>query len=153
MEARKSEKVNAQEQKERREQMTIPEINWVNERAKCSLAQMFEQLKADVQSDIDARSKLLPQNTGFEFKLISSQQNRFAALKEDAHDTFANRSIVFVLENSAIKVLDGANKGAEIMKATITFNDFGECKFMVNEKERESWQLRRDALEHLFFIA
>lgn len=133
--------------------MTIPEINWVNERAKCSLAQMFEQLKADVQSDIDARSKLLPQNTGFEFKLISSQQNRFAALKEDAHDTFANRSIVFVLENSAIKVLDGANKGAEIMKATITFNDFGECKFMVNEKERESWQLRRDALEHLFFIA
>jgi hypothetical protein len=126
-------------------------MNWVNERAKCSLGQMFEQLKADVQSDIDARNKCFAQNVGFSFKMISSQSNRFAVLKDYANETFANRSILFMLDSRGIKVTNPANNNAEILNATITFNDLGECRFKVNGKERESWQLRKEALEDLFF--
>ncbi len=129
----------------------MPEINWVNERSKCSLAQMFEQLKADIQNDIAERNKQIGQNPGYEFKIGAIQSNRFTVLREDAHDSFAHRSVVFVLEPNRIKVLDGTRSLAEILSTTITFNDLGECRFKVGGREREPWQFRKETLEDLFF--
>jgi hypothetical protein len=34
---------------------------------------------------------------------------------------------------------------------TLSFNDGGECRLNVQEKERELWQVRRMALEELLF--
>lgn len=129
----------------------MPEINWVNERFKCSLVQMFEQLKADIGSDVDERNKQLPPNSGFKFQLGGVQGNRFSVIREDTYEHFAHRSVVFVLEQNKIRALEGTNRLAELMSATITFNDLGECRFKVNGKERESWQFRKETLENLFF--
>ena len=130
----------------------MPEIDWVNERAKCSLGQMFERLKTEIAADIEGMNKLIPKHYGFEYKMVNSgRPDRFAVLKDHSAEPFLNRSILFVVEKSAVKVIDTADNNAEKLSATITFNDLGECKFKVGGKERESWQLRKEALEDLFF--
>jgi hypothetical protein len=43
------------------------------------------------------------------------------------------------------------DNGDKMFEVTLAFNDEGECKLNVNEKERDLWQVRRMALEELLF--
>jgi hypothetical protein len=43
------------------------------------------------------------------------------------------------------------DNGNKMFEVTLTFNDEGECRLNVNEKERDWWQVRRMALEELLF--
>jgi hypothetical protein len=43
------------------------------------------------------------------------------------------------------------NEGEKMFEITLTFTDKGECKLIVNNEERESWRVRRMALEDLMF--
>ena len=38
-----------------------------------------------------------------------------------------------------------------MFEVTLTFADEGECRLNVNGEDREFWQVRRMALEELFF--
>ena len=39
----------------------------------------------------------------------------------------------------------------ERFAVTLTFNDEGDCRLHVDERERDLWQVRRMALEELLF--
>jgi hypothetical protein len=43
------------------------------------------------------------------------------------------------------------SRGKEMFDVTLIFDDEGECKLKVQEKEREFCQVRRMALEELLF--
>jgi hypothetical protein len=60
-----------------------------------------------------------------------------------------HKSVIFSLAEHAILVRD--HKGKEIFEVTLTFNDEGECRLNVKDKERDLWQVRRMALEELLF--
>lgn len=70
------------------------------------------------------------------FKVLSAVENRQIGVK-------------FSLGDKAITVTD--THGNTIFEATITLNDEGECRLKINGLERETWQVRRTALERLFF--
>jgi len=121
------------------------EKDWVAARSLCSLPNVFKELRLQSEEDVKARNALRPNNSPYEFSVIENG-DEFAVVLE-AKDT--NRSVIFSLADRAIRIRD--SRGKEMFDVTLTFNDEGECKLNVQEKERELWQVRRMALEELLF--
>lgn len=120
-------------------------FDWVTARSLCSLPNVFRQLRLQVEEDVKTRNALRPNNSPYEFA-VAENGDEFTVLLEakDAH-----RSVIFSLADHAIIVRD--YKGKEMFGVTLTFNDQGDCRLTVEEKERDLWQVRRMALEGLLF--
>jgi hypothetical protein len=118
---------------------------WVAERSACALPRVFKTLKSEVEEDVRARNALRPNHAPYEFCVEESGNNFSVVL--DAIDL--RRSITFCLEDHAISVLDSSGNLA--FEITLNFNDDGKCVMKAKQENRESWQLRRMALEDLLF--
>jgi hypothetical protein len=122
-----------------------PKFDWVTQRSQCSFPAIFKDLKLKVEDDVKTRNGLRPGNAPYEFSVTDGGNDVTVLLKAgDFH-----KSVLFSLAEHAIVVKDDA--GNKVFEVTLTFNDQGECKLHVDEKEVELWQLRRMALEDLFF--
>jgi len=124
---------------------TPQKLDWVRERNACSVRAVFYSLKQDVQEDARKRNEQLPASNHYRFD-VTSHETAFTVI------TMSNdrpKSVVFRLRDKVISVEDG--HGTIIFEAGITLNDQGRCLLQVDGKECESWQVRRKALEELFF--
>ena len=123
----------------------MSKFDWVTERCLCSLPNVFKALRLQVEEDVKTRNALRPNNSPYEFS-VAENGGDFTVLLEakDVH-----RSVIFSLAEHAILVRD--DKGNQMFQVTLTFNDEGECRLIVNEEERDLWQVRRMALEELLF--
>ena len=120
-------------------------FDWVTARSLCSLPNVFKELRLQVEEDVKTRNALRPNNSPYEF-LVAANGDEFTVLLEakDVH-----RSVIFSLGDRAILVRD--YKGKEMFEVTLTFDDQGDCRLTVEEKDRDLWQVRRMALEGLLF--
>lgn len=125
---------------------TTGNFSWIRERHKCSVRAVFAQLQLDVDQDVKERNELRS-HQGYEFHVVASD-SAFAVVLDDLQ-TGAGDSVEFSRDGSVIVVKDA--KRSEMLRASLTLNDDGECVFLVNNEERNSWQLRKMALEKLFF--
>ncbi len=91
------------------------------------------------------RNGLRPNNAPYEF-LVTDKGDTFTVLLK-AGDF--QQSVIFSLAEHAIVVKD--DTGNTMFEITLAFTDQGECRLHVNDKELESWQVRRMALEELLF--
>ena len=123
----------------------VPRFDWVTMRSSCSLPKIFKELRLEVEEDIKTRNALRPNNSPYEFS-VSEKGQDFTVLL-DAKDL--KQSVTFSLADHAILVRD--DKGNQVLEMTLKFDDHGECKLYVNGQERESWQVRRMALEDIMF--
>jgi len=123
----------------------VSKFDWVTERSSCSLPKVFKDLRSQVEADVKTRNALRPNNSPYEFS-VAENGDDFTVLLE-AKDV--NRSVIFSLADHAILVRD--DKGNQMLEITVTFNDVGKCRLNVNKEEHELWQVRRMALEKLFF--
>jgi len=120
-------------------------INWVAVRAECSAMQMFEKLKLEIESDVLIRNDLRPEDRYYGFKFVPSSGS-FTVLRQGNRISSA---VAFFLDGGQIVV---KKDDILIFAATVTLNDDGECIFKVKGEERSSWQVRKMALEDLFFV-
>jgi hypothetical protein len=120
-------------------------FDWVTARSSCSLPNIFKALRLEVQEDVKTRNALRPDNSPYEFSVAENGDELTVLLS--AKDV--RKSVIFSLGEHAISVRD--DKGTKILEVTLTFNDAGECKLHVHDKELELWQVRRRALEELLF--
>jgi hypothetical protein len=120
-------------------------INWVKVRGECSAVQMFEKLKLDIENDIKTRLAIRPDERYYTFRLTSSE-NSFTVLREGNR---IGAAVAFFLADEAITV---KQSDKILFTARVTLSDEGECVFKIGDKEYESWQVRKIALEDLFFI-
>jgi len=75
--------------------------DWVKIRHQCSLPEVFELLRGQVQADTEQRKSLVdPQTTGFSF-VFSGESNWFAVAKTG---NARNKRVRFVLQDYEIKV-------------------------------------------------
>jgi hypothetical protein len=128
------------------ERLPVPtELNWVKARAECSLVQAFKTLQLGVQTDIDEiNSRIQP---GIQMKFyLANHGKRFVAVCEV--NGAPSHEIEFGLKDDSIVVVEDR---AVKFEAHVTLNSAGECKLQVNGEEMEHWQVRRKALEGLFF--
>ena len=121
-----------------------PKSDWVTKRSQCSFPNVFKELRLQVEEDVKTRNALRPNNAPYEFSVADGDGDFTVLLK--AGDF--RKSVIFSLAEHAIVVKDEAGAMFEV---TLTFSDEGECKLHIHQKELESWQVRRMALEELLF--
>ena len=122
-----------------------PKFDWVTQRSLCSLPKVFRALRSQVEDDVKTRNALRPNNSPYEFLVAGNGDEVTVSLEgKDTH-----LSVTFSLTEHAILVRD--DEGKRIFGVSLSFDDAGECKLHVNEKELTLWQVRRMALEDLFF--
>lgn len=122
-----------------------PKFDWVTKRFQCSFPNVFKALRLEIEEDVKTRNALRPDHSPYEFS-VAENGDEFTVLLEAKT---LKRSVVFSLAEHAILVRD--DKGKDVLEVTLKFNNEGECRLIVNDKERELWQVRRMALEDLLF--
>jgi hypothetical protein len=122
-----------------------PKFDWVTERSSCSLPKVFKTLRLQVEEDVKSRNALRPDNSPYEFSVTEDTGDFTVLLK--AKDL--RQSVIFSLTEHAISVRD--DKSSPMFDVSLTFTDEGKCRLNVNNQQRELWQVRRMALEELFF--
>jgi hypothetical protein len=121
------------------------EFNWVRERHSCSAYAIFMKLKLEIEQDVAERNALRPEERWYGFRVVSHGA-AFSVMREGNK---ISKSATFSIKDDQIVVVDDKDK--VVLKASLTLNDDGECRFKIEGKERESWHLRKLVLEEMFF--
>jgi len=120
----------------------IEDFKWVEARLNCCVEKVFAQLQAGVTNDV-AEINVASSTEGTKFE-VSPHGNRFLVLREGK----GVRKVEFVIDKNVISVLA---EDKPHFSAAPTMNPQGKCVLIVNGQEFELWQVRRMALERLFF--
>ena len=133
-------------------------FNWVTEQAKCSTQKMFEQLRAGVQADVQSRNAIFDRQDHWRFEFHDDEDGfevtRLVVPPSGVPPTARNMSRVtasvqFTRTGRRIHV-HGEDVDVEFV-AIVTLDATGQCLFAVGEMFYADWQIRRMALELLFF--
>ena|ERR1700733_12986531 len=132
---------------------TIPlELNWVEKRASCTVAKVFNQLCDGIVSDVAIYNSVrqLSENLRFRADMHSSGTTIYVANPSSIPRA---RLAVGVVQNQIIVHEEWNGKKWGV---TIGLNDEGRCTLRLKsddgkETELEQWQFRKKALEELLF--
>lgn len=128
--------------------ITIPkELNWVDKRAACAIATVFNQLCNGITADVEAANSA---------RQLSEIDRFSAAMHSTGTVIFVGRPnrtprarVIVGVVDDRIEVhqeWDGGN-----WNVTVGLNEEGRCILWLDGKEMEQWQFRKKALEELFF--
>jgi hypothetical protein len=123
------------------------DVDWVGAQAKCSAVLMFERLQTRVEEDVRRRNSLLGRADGWTFEFYA----------ED--DAFEVSRLVTPGKVGAVVQFERAGRrihvtGEDIdvdLTAIVPLDHTGVCRFVVGEAVYSDWEIRRMALELLFF--
>ena len=124
------------------------DFDWVGAQAKCSAALMFDRLRARVEEDVRRRNGLIDRHDGWTFEFYSEDDDAFEVSRLVA-DGKAGAVVQFERAGRRIHV-----QGEDIdvdLTAIVALDTSGVCRFVVGEAMYSDWELRRMALELLFF--
>jgi hypothetical protein len=129
------------------------DLNWVKERAACTLGQFFKELELGVRADVDKINLLIQPGVMLKFSVVK-HDNRFSVICEV--NGLTSHAVDFTLSENEIVVSENQETK---FSGTLTLTNSGACKLKVhdklhgkiNDEELEQWQVRRKALESLFF--
>lgn len=121
-------------------------FDWVRALSECSVGAVFETLRQQVKRDVEIRQGLRTEHVHYGFQFISTSTNSFSVMVEGnkVHDT-----VWFERKENEIAV--HGEEGIPSFSGTLTLNADGECRVKVEDSEYELWQIRKMALERLFF--
>ena len=129
---------------------TSDEFDWVSAQSACTGEAMFERLRQSAQKDVETRNSLGGvdgvryelHDDGDSFEVSRVAQSGFSTAKTLAFVTFTREG----RRNNV------AGDGVDVdFMAIVAVNHEGLCRFFVGEIEYAEWQIRKLALEHLFF--
>lgn len=129
------------------------DFNWVKARAACSLLVVFKSLEQGVREDVATIESLTDPRENIQFQVTASSK-QFSAVRIDDAVRGIGQSVDFRLGDGVITAHLASNKGEEpLFTASVTLDNEGQCKLRVGDENLEQWQVRRMALETLFFRA
>lgn len=123
------------------------DLDWIKERSACSLKQVFKDLKLGVSEDIrkiNAIRNLDHPNSAYAERVIGP--DGFAV----SHPSLTG-SVLFYLANDHIEIKIDKDSASQVLRATPILDDQGKCLLEIAGDKLEQWQVRRRALEGLFF--
>lgn len=124
-------------------------FDWVRARAACSIAKIFKELELGTQNDVDAINSQRPEGVHIKFSVSKVSGDHFSVVRE-ATNFPPIYAVDFALSEDEIHV-EGDERINVDFVATLTLTNKGECRLRVGSEELEQWQVRRKALEQLFF--
>ena len=124
------------------------DFDWVGAQAECSAASMFERLRTRVEEDVRRRNGLLDRKDGWRFEFYAEDE-AFEVSRVVGPGTKVIAVVQFERVGSRIHV-----QGEDIdvdFTAVVTVDTNGTCRFVVGEALYSDWEVRKMALELLFF--
>jgi hypothetical protein len=123
-------------------------FDWVSAQAGCSAVQMFQKLQDGAEADVERRNAAASgrsDNWRFEFHDGDDgfEVVRIAASSKDG------AAVTFAREGPRISI-DGDGVDVRIT-AVVGINPSGDCRYFVGELEFLCWEVRKQALDQLFF--
>jgi hypothetical protein len=123
------------------------DFDWVGAQAKCHAALMFDRLRTRVEEDVRRRNGLLDRQDGWKFEFYS----------ED--DAFEVSRLIAPGKVGAVVQFERVGRRIHVqsedidvdLTAIVALDTNGACRFVVGEGMYSEWELRRMALELLFF--
>jgi hypothetical protein len=123
------------------------DFDWVSARANCSAAVIFEKLKKLAIKDIQTMNSLRARDSLlFRLEDVDGDSSMVIGFNQLNRK---RQTVTCALIDDGITI-EGPTESRKI-KATITFCNDGICRAKVADKELDLWQLRKLALEDLFF--
>jgi hypothetical protein len=136
---------------------TPDDFDWVAAQAKCSTQFMFEQLRTRVRGDVQHRNGVFNrddrwrfefQDEGDEFEVLRLISSSVGA-QASGRPPQVTASVRFMRNGRRIHV-QGEDVDVDFV-AVVTLDVSGQCRFAVGEAVYADWEIRRMALEQLFF--
>lgn len=123
------------------------DFDWVGAQAKCNAASMFDRLRTRVEEDVRRRNGLLGRPDKWTFEFYS----------ED--DAFEVSRLIAAGKVGAVVQFERVGRRIHVQgedidvdfTAIVTVDTTGACRFVVGEAMYSDWELRKMALELLFF--
>ena len=133
-------------------QDTAADFDWVGAQAQCTAGSMFERLRTRVREDVQKRNGLFNRDDRSKFEFYEDEDKEFEVerhVPSGGTSTKVTGVVTFVREGSRILV-QGEDVDVDFV-AVVTLDATGACRFVVGEAMYSDWEIRRMALELLFF--
>jgi len=130
---------------------TSDQFEWVSAKAKCTAAVMFERLRAGVKQDVERRNALLGLDDGYRFEFSEEGEAFEVARLEGSRVARANVAALVRFERAGPRIHVRSEDVDVDFTAILTLDPAGHCRFVVGEALYTDWEIRRMALELLFF--
>ena len=127
------------------------DFDWVAAQAKCTASLMFERLRTRVKEDVQRRNGMFNRKDGWKFE-FHEDGDEFEASRAVASGSAGPKITALVrFERAGRRIhVQGENVDVDIT-ALVTLDVTGLCRFVVGEAMYSDWEIRRMALEQLFF--
>lgn len=130
---------------------TSDQFEWVSAKAKCTAAVMFERLRAGVKQDVEQRNALVGLDEQYRFEFSEEGEAFDVARLEGSRVTRAKVAGLVRFERAGPRIHVGSEDVDVDFTAILTLDPAGHCRFVVGEALYTEWEVRRMALELLFF--
>jgi hypothetical protein len=124
------------------------DFDWVTAQAGCSAAQMFLSLQDGTRADVDRRNAATFGRTeGWRFE-FHEDEDGFEVVRI-AGSSKESGFVTFQREGPRINI---AGDGVDVrLTAIVGINANGDCRYFIGEGEFLGWEVRKQALDQLFF--
>jgi hypothetical protein len=133
-------------------QDTAADFDWVGAQAQCTASSMFERLRTRVREDVQKRNGLFDRPDHWKFEFYDEDDGQFEVSRHVPSGSTGPKvigAVMFSREGSRIHV-QGEDVDVDFV-AVVTLDVTGACRFVVGEAMYSDWEIRRMALELLFF--
>ena len=128
---------------------TADDFDWVAAQAACTTEQMFQRLRDGAQKDVERRNASgFGRKDQWKFELNVDDEQSFEVARTGPTST-GSAFVTFEREGTRINV---SGDGVDVQFTAITgINPAGQCRYFVGEHEYVGWEIRKMALDLLFF--
>jgi hypothetical protein len=111
---------------------------------------MFDELESGVKEDVQRRNDLPDRDDGWEFEFQEDEEGyQVSRLATGFTPSRVDAAVRFALAGRRIHV---RGDGLDVdITAVVVLDSAGVCRFVVGEAMYAAWEIRRMALEQLFF--
>ena len=128
---------------------TAHDFDWVSAQSGCTTEQMFKRLLDGARTDVDRRnSAAFGRSDGWRFEVHADDDDSFEVTRIAASSK-ASAVVTFDRVGPRINIT-GDGVDVELF-AIVSINHAGECRYYVGEQEYLGWEVRKLALDTLFF--
>ena len=132
------------------QEQTPDDFDWAAAQANCNAASMFVRLQAGVVQDVRRRNGLLARNDGLTFEVYEDTRE-FAYTTRVVASGFRGSDAAVKFQHACCCIHVHSEEVDVDFTAVVALDTTGVCRFVVGEAIYSEWEIRRMALEHLFF--
>ena len=127
------------------------QFEWVSAQAECTAPSMFERLRAGVKQDVEHRNAQVGLDDGIRFEFSEDGDAFDVARLEGSRFTDPKVAALVRFERAGRRINVHSEDVDVDFTAVLTLDPAGQCRFVVGEALYVEWEIRRMALELLFF--